>query len=178
MIKVKIDQAEAVQLRTFAQLEMGLDIPKTLNADQIRSKIKAAGWTQDEINLRETEVDLISEVVTEGGENDRVGLYYRTRDIGGKKIKRAFMNITIPEQERPGGGEPAPVNCNGRQLFIPRGKICSVPMEYIEILEHAVEQLYKQAPGPEGGIIEDRKVQAFPFNINDPGEEVAEMMVA
>lgn len=178
MKKIKIEDATAKDLFTFATLQLGLDVANTLNGPQLISKIRTAGWQHDEIEVPDEEKVEVKETVEDGGESDRVGVYYRTREIGGEKQRRAFMNITIPENERVGGAEHAPVNCNGKQLYIPRNKICAVPIEYVDILSEAEEQTYKQADGPEGGVVEDRKIKTYPFTIERAGEKYAELLVS
>lgn len=49
MERIKIDEAEAKDLRYFAEVVMGLEIKDGTNANQIRAKLKQAGYTADTI---------------------------------------------------------------------------------------------------------------------------------
>lgn len=52
MERIKIEDADAKDLRYFAEVTMGLEIKDGTNAAQIRAKLKQAGWQQDTIPAR------------------------------------------------------------------------------------------------------------------------------
>lgn len=73
--------------------------------------------------------------------------------------------ILIEEARDPNEVDPVPVGCNGRLYQIKRGKVVEVPLEVIDVLNHAVENksIPKQdAHGNPAGY-DVRPARRFPF---------------
>ena len=70
--------------------------------------------------------------------------------------------ILLHASDSDGGSDAIPVSINGYTYQIPRGVICNVPVEVVEVLQNAVQTLY--IGGANGSNVE-RKVPRFAFNI-------------
>lgn len=121
-------ECTAQELRSFAELVMGLDIPAKCNAPTILNKIREGG------------VEALSlDIPDAAGE--------RTADV--KKIQASpeieaaaddemvAAVILIPVKPGKGGDRPCEVSHNGSVMFIPRGQKCVVPIKYVHVLELA-----------------------------------------
>lgn len=78
--------------------------------------------------------------------------------------------IIILRDPTPGHkNSPVPVIVNGRILLIPRGIPVDVPTPYVEVLNNAKGQQYRQTDGPAGnnpmGIFKEEEVFSYPFQV-------------
>lgn len=73
--------------------------------------------------------------------------------------------ILIDEARDPNEVDPVPVGCNGRMYQIKRGKIVEVPLEVIDVLNHAVENksIPKQDAAGNPAGYDVRPARRFPF---------------
>lgn len=150
--RVTIEQATAQQLRDFAALMYGIPIGGTENKATMLGKLQAVGYTKDDIPVvKAAEPGAPKGAAVPGG--------VELNDAG-----KECLRITIPEEDKDGGQEPVWVSVNGVGMFIERGKPQLVPLPYIEALQNAVQYVYPQYTGGEGGLQEPRKVHSYPFS--------------
>lgn len=164
MRRIDIESASAAELRKFGRVALGLDIAETLNKPQILGKLQEAQYTQPFILLEEQPAPpgapapsngrVTRPAVRANGEPIR-------REDGRQMIE---TRIIINRSERPGGDEPVQVGVNGRLMLIPRGEAVFVREDYLEALEHAVEDVYDPYDGGIGGLKKPRQVQSYPFS--------------
>lgn len=148
MNRKSIQDATPEELRQFARV-MGLEIGDREQSGTVLEKLRTSGYTSDEITIFEA---------TTPKATGKAGV---VKDEKG----RDCMMILIPEEDGPGGQDDVPVGVNGVVFQIKRGQPVKLPLEYIEVLNNAVEYRYPTAGNGQGGIAEPRKVPAIPYQI-------------
>lgn len=149
--RISIEQASAQQLRDFASLVFGLELTGTENKAVMTGKLKAVGYDKEDIPVMGGSSPAASKPAAGAGAVQENG------------DGRDCMKILIPEEDKDGGQEPVFVSVNGSAMYIPRAKPVLVPLPYIEALQNAVQFVYPQYDGEEGGLGEPRKVHSYPF---------------
>lgn len=151
---VKLTEATAVQLATFAQINLGLDNANhRLGGDKLRAMIATAGYQSDEIEIDEADPAL-QEAATQHPDDRGVASV--------PKEKVALVKIRIPAQSGPGGSEDVRVAVNGVLLRVRRNTDVEVPIHYVEALENAQKAEYDK---DENGspVFPPRMVPTHPF---------------
>jgi hypothetical protein len=151
---IEVEAATASQLRAYAVTVLALDgIPPNADRATVLSMM-APVFRGKTIALFEEAEEL------EAGKTRRT-----TKEVNG----RTFVLMTLHRQDKAGGREPLFVALNGRGMYIPRGKPCWVPQEYINVLEEAVEWVYPEYNAGEdlmGGLKTPTTQHAYPFTLN------------
>lgn len=126
-----IEEATATELAHFAENIQNLEnINLRLGAEKIIAKLRDAGYTKDFI--------LIPDAPPEN-ESDETDAAENILKSGSK------VEILIPKSEGPGGSQPVSVSVEGKAMVIPRGEKCTVPVEFVEALNLAMETHYPDA---------------------------------
>lgn len=155
---IPIEEANLAELREFARTILQIEMHNRETAQQMRAKIKEAGYHADKITIFDaTSAEATKERRDAGGRH-----VFKKTDEHGRE--REYCRILIPNQDKPGGEEPVPVGVNGRVMYVPRGEPHDVPVEYVEALENAVEFIYEPYDGNGlGGLKPPRTVKSYPF---------------
>lgn len=164
-LSVRVDDATAAQLRAFAQVAHGLDVPARANRDRILAIISAAGVEIGEA-IEIPEGALVGEEAAAPAavkaraaalEPDAFGAQMAMPDDIAKAPR---ISVMIAKQK--GGIDPVPVGVNGYVISIRRGQRVSIPLPHFEVLQaHAVELEYPIDDS--GNIIADPvEVPRFP----------------
>lgn len=148
MNRKKIEDATPEEMRQFARV-MGLEVGDGEQKRTVTEKLITSGYTSDEISIFEH----VSPRTTA-----KAGVF---KDEKG----RDCMMILIPEEDSPGGQDDVPIGVNGVVFQVKRGVPVALPLEYIEVLNNAVEFIYPQTRDGQRGMVEPRKVPAFPYQI-------------
>jgi hypothetical protein len=151
---IDIMEATAPQLRAFATIVLGMEnIPPKAERSEVLALLAPT--------YRGKTISLFEEAETlEGGKQRRT-----EKIVNG----RTFVLLTLHRQEKAGGKEPLFVAVNGRGMFIPRGVPSWVPEEYVEVLDHAQEQVYDEYDAEKnmmGGLTTPSVHHAYPFSLN------------
>lgn len=158
---IPIAEAQAAQLRQFAEVSLGLEIPSLSNVAQIVAKMRAAGFTADAIEI-EAEVD----DDPTGAEPHRPQREGKLAELSKEELNDLVM-VKIGTQEGPGGTEHVPLGVNGRTIAVARDTWVAIPRSYVEVLENAKHTVYTQAPDATGkgvgGDLIGREVHLYPF---------------
>ncbi|MFN8829160.1 MAG: hypothetical protein ACK50Q_18570 [Labrys sp. (in: a-proteobacteria)] len=173
--KIPIDQASAAELRKYATEVLGMaDIKEHMNSQTLRAKI-----------MHVTSADTIQVTVSdrEADEPIREPSQPRTAislepgneegDTDGAPANERYFHVIINVDSGPGGKEPVPLNPNGRNMYVPRGKACWIPEAHFEVLKNATTITYHQE-NSQGDLIATEAPQ-FPYsvmgisNIRPPG---------
>ncbi len=93
--------------------------------------------------------------------------------FGDSKKLRRLTCVNVMRRDTPGGHEPVCVSVNGTRLDIPRGKDCVVPIEYVEVLSHAIERRW--ISDLEHGLTDYQDVPQFPFQFRPRPREEAKV---
>jgi len=153
-IKKPIADCDVTELRDFATIVMGLELAPTSNTPTTLSRIRAAGYQLDYIEIQGDAGPAVQ---------NQPSAAAPATERGEKMVDgRRFMRISIPENDKAGGDEPVFVSVNGKAMFIPRNKTEWVPEEYVEALKNAQEFVYETAD--DGlGLKPPRVIQSYPF---------------
>lgn len=163
---VALEEASLEQLRWFAGVILQLELRGTENTNTLIAIIKRA-WHQPNIFLPEKSDEYEPQVDSKGNARPPTKMMNWPE---GSAEKRECCRIIIHRQDPqvyPGGDEPVPVGVNGVALRIPRGSPQWVPVEYVEVLEHAerfVYAPYDPEKDPLGGLREPQIVKEYPFS--------------
>lgn len=141
----KIEECTAAELRSFATDALGLTIPSSMNRNQIMAKMQPV-WDKDEITIIEVAMAEHPPVAKDKDED--------------------YVTVIIHKHEGAEGDIPVWVNCNGRGMWIERGKPQRIHKRYEHILKNAVRQVGEQQYV--NGIpteVTFRDVQSYPYQI-------------
>lgn len=149
-MKKALTEATAAELRDYASINLGLDIPMKANAPTIISRMRAAGFDADEIETDEPDV---VEVVS----GPKVAA-----DDSGDFSK--MIEIMIPASNDQSGDQYEFVSVGSRDIRIKRGVRVKVPAPFVEVLRNAERFIYDR---DQNNMIvgEPRTVPAIPFQI-------------
>ncbi|RMB11923.1 hypothetical protein [Eilatimonas milleporae] len=166
---IPLDSAGARDLRRYARAVLQLDVSDFENAGSLRAKIRAAAPDTQAIVPEQDGVLAEHGVLAEDSAPAQGDLAAAPGAADGGDMD-GYLRILIPRQEKHGGGDPVPVNCNGRQIIVPRGREWPVKRKFVEILSHAVERQYSVTLNPHTREAEmtSHDVQAYPFQILGP----------
>lgn len=120
-MQVNISEATIDQLREFATVHQGLDLPKTANRAVVISQLRAAGFEADMIEVTETAA--ISKAKRAGTDGDG--------------LKSGFSKVIINEGNEEDGDQPVFLGCQGVGIRVPRGKEVVIANKYVEVLKNA-----------------------------------------
>lgn len=171
--QIPIDEALIDDLRSFAEVVLGLEVPKRATEQTIRGKIAEAGWTRDVIVLD----DASAGIPTGSQNNSLVNIRPREDDKGnaimgegpdGEPEQEREIKILVHTSDKPGGDEPVFASVNGRGIYIPRGERVWVPEKFVRVLDDAVELHYPEYDPNKndgrGGLDAPREVKSYPFS--------------
>jgi len=121
-------------------------------------------------NTTDTKIDSLDDDATaevEQASNEPVAAVHKVGlSAAGKSLDDQMSGdrkkILMHASDSDGGSDAVPVSINGYTYQIPRGVICDVPVEVIEVLQNAVQTLYI---GGAGGNNVERKVPRFAYNV-------------
>lgn len=160
-------EATREEVARYAAIMAGIAIEDGDDKNAIVVKLSKAGMKPENIAI-------IPEVLPSGTQALHKGPIPRhsivehptekVEDDKGRKVPRKYVNINVHVDPRPGGDRPFPCSVNGRLMYITRGENISVPIEYVEVLQNAVETVYEPSRTPEGGLGEARHVPSYPFS--------------
>ncbi len=153
--QVPLADATRDQLHRFAAMILGLELSGRPQRDTLLAKIAESGYTRDVIP------DMPAPAAPTPANDMGMQVY--------KYEGREFTNILISIDENPGGDRPVPVQVNGKLMYIPRGKIVGVPVEYALNLNDAVQYKYEQGStnqetGDTAPLSAPREVHSYPFS--------------
>jgi hypothetical protein len=153
MAKKQLPMAEATvaQLRTFAELHLGISVAGTSNRATTLAAM-AAAWDRDYI-----EIDEDAQVVVKRGASAATSSTPEQTERDQRLIK-----LLIPVQEGPGGKDHVPLGVNGIVQLVPRGYPVEIRWPYFEVLARSVQTLYDQ--DKEHNMI-PRLVPHFPYTV-------------
>lgn len=157
--KIPLATATAAQLRAFAENSLGLDIPPSATAANMRAKIQQA-WNG-------TEIPVFDEPGPDEGKDVRVRAPTPAEATGGGKDPNRKVRIMIQRTEEPGGDRPVEVGVNGIKILLPRGEPIEVAYKYVHVLENAIKDTFESAVDQNGrmaGLAPPRQVLAYPFS--------------
>lgn len=134
--KILIEAASVKELRQFAELELGIELPQTTNRSQIIAKIKRAKPDLTEVPaILEAEPAPLTKSVAAEAQQEA------------KKVR-----VRISPQDGVGGERPVFVSVNGRGMLIPRSEIVEIPPAYAEALANATYTVYDEVKNGEGEV--------------------------
>ena len=106
--------------------------------------------------------DIIHQDREKDKERLRRALYDRIRAAGGT------CRIQLHTTDSPGGNSPVPVNHNGRAFSLPRGVPVEIPVEVLEVLDHATVSHYRPEIQPDGTSMNiPHNFERFPYTAID-----------
>jgi hypothetical protein len=159
MKTLSLNDATATEISDFANMMLGISCEPRMGKEKIIAKMRAAGFSKNEIMIEEAEVP--SQILAPTPRHAEASTGAKTRKM---------VTIMIPEQEGPGGSEHVYTNVNGVTLLIPRAVNATIPVEYEEALRNAVAIRYD--PDPNGGLGRKRFVPQYPYSVIVPAHEV------
>lgn len=175
-MKKPIEECSADELRNFLTINLGVEVNKRWQKNVMISKIRDAGYVDDEITIVETHVHtsqminpmnhIINEVA-HGADEDAMQdvaapQKYDPRNLVTPPGKRWYQRILIALSEEKGGQDDVTVGVNGILAQIRRGMPVDVPVEYVEALSRAVKLVY---PESDNGLETPRHVALYPYQV-------------
>lgn len=161
MDRVLLSQATADQLRAFAELSLGLDVPAKATTPVLIALIGTTGYNQETIPVLNTQPKQTGKM----------------RPVAPRTMEEATtpepdgqerVAIIISRTEEPGGDRPVELGVNGSIMLVPRGARVEVPKPYVEVLQHAVKDVFEPAYDAQGRLAGmnpiPRKVPAYPWS--------------
>ena len=148
------DKIEEVRLNdeTAVSRQEYNDLLERLRANEEYVK-KMHGSSLDEIIQQDREADKT---------RLRRALYDRIRSAGGT------CRIQLHTTDQPGGNAAVDVSHNGRSFKIPRGEPVEIPVEVLEILDHATISHYRPEIQPDGTSMNvPHNFDRFPYTAID-----------
>ena len=163
---IPLEEATHNQLKWFATAILGIaDLTGKENGVTLKAKIKQA-WDKDSIFVMEPDPKYGDNPDSTG--NPRNATMMEFPSGTGKMRECVRINIPIMDPKlHPGGDEDVKVSVNGTAMLIPRGQDVVVPVEYVEVLEHAVQFVYDEYDENSdmmGGLKAPRLVHNYQFN--------------
>lgn len=166
--KKLLTEATDDEVRLYARISHGLEVDGRFGREKILTMLADA--TGMDVNREDLQI-----VIHDGNPQTPTvtgGISsYRVYDPAEEKWvdcdstdegARLGMKINIPTEDREGGARPVYTNHNGKAFLIPRGKPVWVPMEYVNILQNAIETVYDMDEN--GKIMGEREVPRFNFS--------------
>lgn len=81
--------------------------------------------------------------------------------LSGKKVK-----VMIHRSQDKFAVDPVPLSLNGHQITIKRGQEVEIPIEFIEVLDHAQETIYDQVTNQDHSVqLVPRVAHSYPFQV-------------
>lgn len=130
--RVRLDDATIEQVRQFCESEMGLAVKNTTPVHILKKQLAAAGWDQD----------FITTDIGEGGQITTARAKPAVAPAPGQATE-PMVEITIANQDAPGGKQPVFVAVNGKGILVPRNKRCAIKLRYVSALEIALQTTYE-----------------------------------
>lgn len=178
---VKISEATREQLKLFAELSLGLEVPKTANADHIR-KLIAEQHVGEEITVPISAAEddqaapveaaddapgpqtVVAAAPAPIGDLDEAAVLDRL-DTDSRSDPK--ITIQIHNQAGKGGERPVFVNVNGVSILLPRNRPITIPYRNYLALQDAMgtdwEQVYDAGEREE--VMVQRDMHSYPFTV-------------
>lgn len=160
---IPISAASDQQLKVYAT-NKGLSFAADIKRPALEKKVRAV-TEGEEIDLPDISPQDVKAQVSQ--------TLAKGQNIGGQGSDFVWVNIHTSEQE--GGSEPAWFGCNGKGIWIPRGKWARVRRGYYESLKNAIEEKYDNIKDPETGLAKinpiPRKAPRYPHSVWQGGGE-------
>lgn len=168
MIKKKIEDATAEELKYYGTVVLGLQMGNSTKRETLITKIEQI-YDKDFIEVDEA---LFADMSGDAPK-DPNALAVDVKRNGGTSLNKPFnersgrndpvVNLTITAQETVGGDRPVFVGVNGISFMIPRGKPCDVPYRYYLSLKNAIRSDFTQ---DENDNMIKRDIPVYPFQVN------------
>lgn len=153
-----LEEASIGELRSFARLFLGLELPENSQRDHTLAAISQV--------YQGTDIPILEDAQTQPMHHAGSARNVRKRvDARGNETDVTEVQIELHTSEEPGGNDPVPLSVNGVAILVPRGKPVWIADHYVECLLHAEGAVY--APYTEGlGGLEDRPrmVKSYTFS--------------
>lgn len=158
--RVAIGEASDHDLRQFAVISLGLDVPPRETREKLIARIKAT-YTADEIVLpKATDMrERLDEVAR------------TTRPVPEEQRDPEApdeVEVRIKVHTAQNDAKPVWVSVNGRGLWVPRGESVWLKERYVAVLEQAEQLVYPEYDmslnGGLGGLGEPSAVKLYPFS--------------
>lgn len=161
MRTIAISDATDTELKVFAT-NGGLSFPPNIGRDALIKKCKAI-----------LEGDTIELPDLPGDDTDADDKAKAAQALTKKQVVsgqgNAWVWVFINTSEKDGGDQPVDLYCNGKMIWVPRGKWCNIREGYASALKDAVEQKYNQFKDPETGLNKidptPRNAQRYPHQV-------------
>ncbi len=170
---IPLDQATENELRQFACVNLGLEVPSNAKRATILAKIKGT-YTRDEITLTDIggPADALKPLAgSEKTEGQLAGEALLDRKVVRNKKEIAklqalrdseIITVFIDIQDSADGTQPVWVSVNERGQFIERGKDSEIRLPYLHALHNAIRRLYDQ---DEDNNMIPRDVLSYPVRV-------------
>lgn len=153
MRTIAIADATDTELKVFAT-NGGLTYPANIGREALIKKVKAI-IEGDAIELE----DLPAQASNPEDKAKAAQAVTKGHVVSGQGNGWVWVNINT--SERDGGDQPVDLYCNGKLVWVPRGKWCRIREGYASALKDAVEQKYNQYKDQETGL---NKIDPTPRN--------------
>ena len=170
------DEATLQELKMFASGVLGMTLGPNIGEETLRAKIRQA-FPGDKITIMVLDGEdeaVAADAPAPPSEAPAQGKALR----GSSSVNDPKVTITIAEAEGAGGKRPVPVQVNGVQMLLPRGRPIDIPYRYYDDLCKAVKTLYEQDETTQEVISTD--VPSYPFSVNKmpPQDEIDAFLAA
>lgn len=137
----------------------------TANAAALAGIVEASEPTVAELQEVIRKMELEKKALKQAAEDRQLKDEHAKSANESRSSTKERFAILIEEARDPNEVDPVPVGCNGRLYQIKRGKIVEVPLEVIDVLNHAVENKSIPKQDANGNPVgyDVRPARRFPF---------------
>lgn len=164
MKSIAIDTASDDQLKAFAT-DKGLSFAPNIGRAKLIEKIKTV-FAGAEIDVSDDTADTVTRLEGEDASAASARIS-KKQQIGAQGANWIWLMIQPTESD--GGNQPVDLYCNGKQIWVPRGKWCKVREGYGSSIKNAQEEKYSQYKDAETGLNKidpvPRLVHRYPHTI-------------
>ena len=155
-------EATLAELKMFASGVLGMSLGPNIGEETLRAKIRQAfhGDSLTIMVLDGEDEPVVADAPAAPSEAPAQGKALR----GSSSVNDPKVKITITEAEGAGGKRPVPVQVNGVQMLLPRGRPIDIPYRYYDDLCKAIKTVYEQDETTQEVIATD--VPSYPFSVN------------
>ena len=160
MIQKPIDKCTDAELRTHANIMLGLGTPPKISRGSLLAKIREV-WQPDFIYVDDKEEAALAVEYEEAAANDTKANIRSLRGSSSRNDPK--VRIVFAMTEAAGGDRPFFTSVNNVPMLIPRGEEINLPYRYFLAVKNAVVTTYTMDPDTYENI--PRDVPAYAFSV-------------
>lgn len=160
MRSVKLVEASKEDLVAYARNVLNAEIDARLGVAALRLKLEELGAPED-LSFDDDVPLSAPSVVPSLSLADQ-----DTADEIEDNKRAGFSTVELTVHQQDGEPENVFLNCNGRAMLVPRGRMVTISRKYFEVLKNAVRVEYTASKDGDGALQTAREVPRFAFSVH------------